>query len=286
MKKLFLYVIPTLLLLTGAAVPESPEYTVSMHREVIDDYPYTFYTFADTAGNRLNDVRYAEAYPFSGDRALVRETKKYGYIDPAGELAIPYQFDAALSFGDQGFDKDLAIVRFAFRDELREFITPWTYGDSEMVLINRRGEAVTPRYEVIRPVKYELAVVVETRRNHGLPVGIAEPNKVPDACKWGCIDKYGREVIPCVYDRIFGINEALLLAQKDGKWGAVDSRGKEVIPFIHDFCRYRSGRRQVFSSDWDGGWPNMSRVTLGKGRIDMYDGDRKTVYDEFGRKLK
>ena len=274
MKKPFLFSAAALLLLTGAAAPESPEYTVSKHH----NGPELYYCYADTAGNRLNDVRYAEAHPFCGARALVRETKKYGYIGPAGELAIPYRFDAALNFGDLGFDKDLAVVRFAFRDELREFITPWTYGDSEMVLINR--------YEVIRPVAYGLAVVVETRRNHGLPVEIAKPNEVPDACKWGCIDKCGREVILCIYDRIFGIGESLLLAQKEGKWGAVDSRGREVIPFIHDSCRYRNGREPVFSSDRDGGWPDVSRVTPGKGRIDMYAGGKKSVFDGLGRKLK
>ena len=219
MKKPFLFSAAALLLLTGAAAPESPEYTVSKHH----NGPELYYYYADTAGNRLNDVRYAEAHPFCGDRALVRETKKYGYIGPAGELAIPYRFDAALNFGDLGFDKDLAVVRFAFRDELREFITPWTYGDSEMVLINRRGEAVTPRYEVIRPVAYGLAVVVETRRNHGLPVEIAEPNEVPDACKWGCIDKCGREVIPCIYDRIFG-DRRIAVAGAEG--GQVGRRGQ------------------------------------------------------------
>ena len=93
-------------------------------------------------------------------------------------------------------------------------------------------------------------------------------------------------VIPCIYDRIFGIGESLLLAQKEGKWGAVDSRGREVIPFIHDSCRYRNGREPVFSSDRDGGWPDVSRVTPGKERIDMYAGGKKSVFDGLGRKLK
>ena len=74
MKKPFLFSAAALLLLTGAAAPESPEYTVSKHH----NGPELYYYYADTAGNRLNDVRYAEAHPFCGDRALVRETKKYG----------------------------------------------------------------------------------------------------------------------------------------------------------------------------------------------------------------
>ena len=71
MKKPFLFSAAALLLLTGAAAPESPEYTVSKHH----NGPELYYCYADTAGNRLNDVRYAEAHPFCGDRALVRETK-------------------------------------------------------------------------------------------------------------------------------------------------------------------------------------------------------------------
>ena len=71
MKKPLLFSVAALLLLTGAAAPESPEYTVYKYH----NGPELYYYFADTAGNRFNDVRYAEAYPFSGDRALVRETK-------------------------------------------------------------------------------------------------------------------------------------------------------------------------------------------------------------------
>lgn len=63
MKKTFFFSAAALLLLTGAASPESPEYTVSKHH----NGPELYYCYADTAGNRLNDVRYAEAHPFCGD---------------------------------------------------------------------------------------------------------------------------------------------------------------------------------------------------------------------------
>ena len=55
MKKPFLFSAAALLLLTGAAAPESPEYTVSKHH----NGPELYYCYADTAGNRLNDLRYA-----------------------------------------------------------------------------------------------------------------------------------------------------------------------------------------------------------------------------------
>lgn len=270
-----------MLLLTGAAAPESPEYTVSKHH----NGPELYYCYADTAGNRLNDVRYAEAHPFCGDRALVRETKKYGYIGPAGELAIPYRFDAALNFGDLGFDKDLAVVRFAFRDELREFITPWTYGDSEMVLINRRGEAVTPRYEVIRPVAYGLA-----RGRGDAPQPRAsgrnrQAERSPRRLQVGCIDKCGREVFlhftTAFRDRRIAVAGAE--GGQVGRRGQPWAGGHSVHP---RFLPLQERREPVFSSDRDGGWPDVSRVTPGKGRIDMYAGGKKSVFDGSGRKLK
>ena len=50
---------------------------------------------------------------------------------------------------------------------------------------------------------------------------------------YGCIDKTGKEVIPCKYDEIGGFLEGLAYVHLDDKWGFIDKSGKEVIP-----CRY------------------------------------------------
>ena len=53
--------------------------------------------------------------------------------------------------------------------------------------------------------------------------------------KWGCIDKSGKEVIPCLYNE-FSFSEDLACVEKEGKWGYIDKTGKEVIPFIYDYA--------------------------------------------------
>jgi hypothetical protein len=50
-----------------------------------------------------------------------------------------------------------------------------------------------------------------------------------DDCKWGFIDKTGKEVIPFKYDHCLPFSEGLAPVMLDGRWGYVDKTGKEVI---------------------------------------------------------
>ena len=52
--------------------------------------------------------------------------------------------------------------------------------------------------------------------------------------KWGCINKNGKEVIPCIYDYIWDISEEYVCVIKDEKYGYVDRQGKEILPCIYD----------------------------------------------------
>ena len=64
----------------------------------------------------------------------------------------------------------------------------------------------------------------------------------------GCIDKTGKEVIPCKYDHLGGFYEGLARVNLDHKWGFIDKSGKEVIP-----CKY----------DWISGfYEGLARVKL------------------------
>ena len=52
---------------------------------------------------------------------------------------------------------------------------------------------------------------------------------------YGCIDKTGKEVIPCKYDEIDAFSEGLAKVELDGKYGYIDKSGKEVIPCRYDY---------------------------------------------------
>lgn len=61
--------------------------------------------------------------------------------------------------------------------------------------------------------------------------------------KYGLIDLSGKEVVPCKYDWIGGVDEwtteslfqdGVALIQSDGKWGLINKTGKEIVP-----CTYK-----------------------------------------------
>lgn len=73
---------------------------------------------------------------------------------------------------------------------------------------------------------------------------------------YGCIDKTGKEVIPCKYDEMGGFYEGLAYVDLDGKWGFIDKSGKEVIP-----CKYDE-------YDWNGN--GYFQEGLAKVRLDDF----------------
>ena len=68
--------------------------------------------------------------------------------------------------------------------------------------------------------------------------------------KWGYIDKTGREVIPCKYDRVWAFSEGLAEVLKSGKYGYIDKTGRAVIPCQYDYTDgFREGMAKVEKSD-------------------------------------
>jgi len=56
--------------------------------------------YINRKGTIVVQPKYDDAYPFSGDRALVRSGDKYGFIDQKGVEVIKPQFDVACSFSE------------------------------------------------------------------------------------------------------------------------------------------------------------------------------------------
>ena len=54
--------------------------------------------------------------------------------------------------------------------------------------------------------------------------------------KWGFIDKFGKEVIPLIYDYAKNFDDGLAQVKKGDKWGFIDKNGKEVTPFFNYDC--------------------------------------------------
>jgi len=197
---------------------------------------FTACTFIDTMGRQLFPLQYENLQPFAYGYAPVRMYQRWGVMDHSGKLVLHTMFENMTTFfGDTLF--------FA--------------GDADgMALYDARMKPLTK------------AVYTWTGGINDGRIAVQREGK------YGFLDRYGHEVIPCIYDEVshfhleramvrqgdrFGIvdvdgrivlpieyecrsmkaemyvyRDSLALVQKDGKYGYVDLEGHLVIPFYFD----------------------------------------------------
>jgi serine/threonine protein kinase/S-adenosylmethionine synthetase len=72
--------------------------------------------------------------------------------------------------------------------------------------------------------------------------------------KWGFINKEGQEVIPFIYDNAYEFSDGLARVKKEGKFGFINKEGQKVIPFIYDHAyEFSEGLASVMKGDWNSG---------------------------------
>lgn len=54
--------------------------------------------------------------------------------------------------------------------------------------------------------------------------------------KWGAINTEGKEVVPCIYDKVNSFHDELAAVCKNDKWGYVNTKGELVIPCIYEYA--------------------------------------------------
>lgn len=170
------------------------------------------YGFIDKAGNIVVPLEYdrspmASHYKFSEGIAIIKKDNKYGYVDKTGKMITPIEYDYGTGFfNEDGF----AIVSIGGNDD---------FGDGgEYGIIDKTGKVVVPigQYDSIDSFSEGLASV----RKDG---------------KYGYIDKTGNVTIPLDYDIAMSFSEGLARVQKDGKYGFIDKTGKVIVPFEYDY---------------------------------------------------
>ncbi len=186
------------------------------------------------------DTRYQEARQFIDGLAAVKQNGKWGYINETGKTVIPFQFDWCSSFGEYGFDKNVALVKKGTDKNKIPIITP-----CPTALINRKGEIITPFYGFIYPIEHKLTIVNNGKSLRNIGRELSEFDG-----KWGCIDKKGKLVIPCIYDCIYPFKFSFTFVLRRGKWGVINEQGKEIIPCVYDSGYYKAGEL-VFDTEFD-----------------------------------
>jgi hypothetical protein len=137
---------------------------------------------------------------------------KWGFVDAAGKVAIPFEYDLV-----DGFVDGLAAVQ-----------QDWKWG-----FVDNTGKAVIP-------LKYDWV--------EGFSEGLSISSYNG---KLGVIDKSDKVIIPFEYKWIYAFSEGLAVAQQfNGKCGGIDKTGKVIIPFKYDFVwEFREGVAMVQLND-------------------------------------
>jgi len=157
--------------------------------------------FIDLTGKFVIMPEFEHCGDFSDGLAAVCRDTRWGFVDYAGNIRVPFVFE-----------KSRANARI-FRDGLAGVKI-----DGRCGFINQAGEfVIKPAYEDLKHFSEGYAPV----RLNG---------------KWGTIDLEGNLTIDCRFDELGELNGGLAFAKLDGKAGFISSTGLWVIQPQFDRC--------------------------------------------------
>lgn len=223
--------------------------------------------------------RFEDGRQYSNGLAAVKQNGQWGFIDGKGETVIPFNYDWASSFGEFGFDIDIAIVKYGIDNDSPPI---WTACPTE--LINLRGEVISQRYGFIHPIEHNLSIA-----NNGTKFRtVGHALSMSEDGAWGCINKKGKEIVICQYELMYPFRSNITFVRKDEKWGCINERGKEIIPCIYDEVHYRTANIEINTPFDMSPLDNLDKRTIPdqkEGIIYMVSGNNVFPFNEKGRML-
>ncbi len=145
---------------------------------------------------------------------------KYGVIDTAGNVVIPFQFARISGTFEGGY---VGCAAYDPYELASKGISPEA---NTWFIYNRQGQKVGETHSDVWDNFSEGLVVVEKLE------------------KYGFADTTGKIVIPIKYDWACGFKNGLAWVGKAGKYGFIDHKGKEIIPL-----KYGTAYDYVFMDD-------------------------------------
>ncbi len=238
-------------------------------RALFYDYASGLWGVMDEDGNEICPPSFMEAEDFSEGMAAVFDQKKerWGFIGPDGRFLIYPVFKDAHSFSEGlapvvekvlwGYVSKVDRIEIDFQFyQARPFSDgyAWVLQGDENYFIKKHGMKAIhmDEYSIVDSFSEGFAPLFDTEIRRysfvdtspkfaitGLPYAfvLGFHDGLAGVCtedrKKGFIDKSGKEVIPCIYDRADGFMDGLCLVSKDNNFGFLDKHGDIVVPIIY-----------------------------------------------------
>lgn len=203
------------------------------------------------AESEAKSPKYEEVVAYSYGLSRVKRGERYGFIDKAGQVVVPIEYDYIADFSDS-LVKVQQGKHYGFIDRTGKVIIPiqydWVYspfkdGLAEVKLngerfyinkSNKRVGNVIPSMESEEVARYDNGLI-----------------KVKRGEFYGLVGKNKKMILPVEYDYIGSFSEGLVEVAKDKKYGFVDQTGKIVIPLQYDwvYSGFKDGLAEVRAKD-------------------------------------
>ena len=179
--------------------------------------------------NRVSDYREG--------LAVYERNGKFGYIDLAGHVIIPAQYDIA-----KNFRNGMAYVnkngKWGYIDTLGKIVIPiqydyiygyvWDFG-KQYAIVESNGKRgyISTTGEIVLPIEYD------SIRDGIAPFRADGYDIIRQGNKKGLINSDYKLAIPCTYDDIREFNDNLCAVKIADKWGYIDTHDSLVIPNLY-----------------------------------------------------
>ena len=218
--------------------------------------------FVDDEGRRVVELRWGQAFQFSGGRALVCEKGPFddgphtwGFIDAQGGIAIPLELESAWLFAE-GRARAMQRGKWGFLGASGDWVIDPTWDGLGDFADARAVVAMSGSYGLI---DRDGAVVVEPSFEQLTPRGPLFEARRGDAV--GYIDKDGNVVVEIGHAAVGDPRDGIIPVRPhaDGPWGYRTREGEWLIePRFEEAFPFSGGRAIVAVSDCE--WAIVNRV--------------------------
>lgn len=216
------------------------------------------YGVVDSTGKEILPIEYSELDDRHDKLYLAKKQDKYGFIEPSGEIVIPFIYDRCYHF----WDNELAPVKIGKKwgliNKEKVLVVDTIYDDmfsfqKEILRVRLNGKTgfLNKQGGVFIDLKYDDADAYF--KNHVLRV------KLDD--KYAILNKKGKEICDFKYVGMGKFRYSCTQVGIGEKIGVINNKGKEILPVEYD------------------------KIDIKYNLIIVYNGDNKIYYNFKGKEI-